>query len=101
MKGTFSEKEIAYLKSQRLARIATVSANGDPDVAPVGFTFDGQHLLIGGIEMAVAGHLSREMLEHYSHVRMAAKRGVIEKLAGGLIAPPSVPTDTQPAEIVQ
>src|SRR5205085_2051385 len=24
--------------------------------------------------MAVAGHLSREMMEHYSHVRMAAKR---------------------------
>lgn len=47
----FSEKEIAYLKSQRLARIATVSANGDPDVAPVGFTFDGQHFLIGGIDL--------------------------------------------------
>ena len=38
----FSEKEIAYLKSQKLARIATVSADGEPDVAPVGFTFDGQ-----------------------------------------------------------
>jgi integrase len=24
--------------------------------------------------MAVAGHMSRRMLEHYSHVRMAAKR---------------------------
>jgi hypothetical protein len=35
----FSEKEIAYLQSQRLARIATVSADGKPDVAPGGFTF--------------------------------------------------------------
>ena len=47
----FSEKEIAYLKSQRLGRIATVSANGEPDVAPVGFTFDGQHFLVGGIDL--------------------------------------------------
>jgi hypothetical protein len=30
--------------------------------------------------MAVAGHLSRRMLEHYSHVRMAAKRAALEKL---------------------
>ncbi len=36
--------------------------------------------------MAVAGHLSREMLEHYSHIRMAAKRAAVDKLAGGLIA---------------
>jgi integrase len=38
--------------------------------------------------MAVAGHLSREMMEHYSHVRMAAKREALDKLSGGLIAPP-------------
>src|SRR6266446_567197 len=47
----FSEKEIAYLKSQRLARIATVSAKGEPDVAPVGFTFDGEHFLVGGHDL--------------------------------------------------
>jgi hypothetical protein len=35
--------------------------------------------------MALAGHMSREMLEHYSHVRMAAKREALDKLAGGLI----------------
>jgi hypothetical protein len=33
----FSEEEIAYLRSQRLARIATVSAGGQPDVVPLGF----------------------------------------------------------------
>ncbi len=38
--------------------------------------------------MAVAGHLSREMLEHYSHVRMAAKRDALDKLSGGLISHP-------------
>lgn len=47
----FSEKEIAYLRSQRLARIATVSAGGEPDVAPVGFTFDGERFLIGGMDL--------------------------------------------------
>lgn len=31
--------------------------------------------------MAIAGHLSRRMLEHYSHVRMEAKRKAIEALA--------------------
>jgi pyridoxamine 5'-phosphate oxidase family protein len=47
----FSEKEIAYLKSQRLGRIATVSASGQPDVAPVGYTFDGSRFLVGGIDL--------------------------------------------------
>jgi pyridoxamine 5'-phosphate oxidase family protein len=47
----FSDKEIAYLQSQRLARIATVSADGEPDVAPVGFTFDGNRFLVGGIDL--------------------------------------------------
>ncbi|HKP85162.1 MAG TPA: PPOX class F420-dependent oxidoreductase [Blastocatellia bacterium] len=46
----FSEQEVEYIKSQRLARIATVSAQMQPDVAPVGFEFDGQHFYIGGRE---------------------------------------------------
>ena len=44
----FTEKEIAYLKSQPLARIATVAEDGQPDVVPVGFDFDGNHIYIGG-----------------------------------------------------
>ncbi|MGI9071122.1 MAG: tyrosine-type recombinase/integrase [Bryobacteraceae bacterium] len=39
--------------------------------------------------MAVAGHMSREMLEHYSHVRMAAKRTALDKLESGLMGIPS------------
>jgi integrase len=31
--------------------------------------------------MAIAGHLSRAMLEHYSHIRMAAKRAALEGIA--------------------
>jgi pyridoxamine 5'-phosphate oxidase family protein len=49
---SFSEEEIEYLRSQRLARIATVSANGQPDVVPVGFDFDGTHLYVGGMDPA-------------------------------------------------
>jgi pyridoxamine 5'-phosphate oxidase family protein len=44
----FSEKEIAYIKSQRLGRLATVSSGMQPDVVPVGFEFDGEHFYIGG-----------------------------------------------------
>ena len=28
--------------------------------------------------MSIAGHLSRKMLEHYSHIRMAAKRVALD-----------------------
>jgi hypothetical protein len=38
--------------------------------------------------MALAGHLSRAMLEHYSHIRMAAKRTALDSLSTG--APPDV-----------
>jgi pyridoxamine 5'-phosphate oxidase family protein len=44
----FTEEEAAYLRSQPLARIATVSPDGQPDVAPVGFEFDGTYLYVGG-----------------------------------------------------
>jgi pyridoxamine 5'-phosphate oxidase family protein len=43
----FSEAEVNYLKSQRLARVATSSPNGVPEVSPVGFEFDGKHFWVG------------------------------------------------------
>lgn len=30
--------------------------------------------------MAIAGHVSREMLEHYSHIRQEAKRKAVAEL---------------------
>ena len=48
----FSEAEIKYLKAQKLARIATVSSQDQPDVAPVGFELDGEYLYIGGRDPA-------------------------------------------------
>jgi len=44
----FSAQEVAYLRSQRLARLSTVAPDGQPDVAPVGFEFDGTHFYVGG-----------------------------------------------------
>jgi pyridoxamine 5'-phosphate oxidase family protein len=36
----FTPEEIAYLQSQLLGRLATVGANGDPHVVPVGFRYN-------------------------------------------------------------
>jgi pyridoxamine 5'-phosphate oxidase family protein len=44
----FTEDETAYLKSQPLARIATVGPGGQPDVTPVSFEFDGTYFYVGG-----------------------------------------------------
>ncbi len=43
----FSKAETDYLKTQRLARIATASPKGIPEVSPVGFEFDGKYFWIG------------------------------------------------------
>lgn len=48
----FSEDEVNYIRSQRLARVATVSGDGQPDLVPVGFEFDGSHFYIGGFNPA-------------------------------------------------
>ena len=45
----FTEKEIAYMKSQKLARVATVSSEGQPDVSPVGFEIRNNLIFIGGM----------------------------------------------------
>jgi integrase len=45
--------------------------------------------------MSIAGHISRQMLEHYSHIRMDAKRRALESLetsASEIPAPSLVPT---------
>lgn len=55
----FSQKEMDYLNSQRLARIATASAptlseeagSAQPDVVPVGYDFDGDCFYVGGMNL--------------------------------------------------
>jgi pyridoxamine 5'-phosphate oxidase family protein len=50
----FSDEEIAYLQSQPLARLATVNADGQPDVVPVAFELDGPYIWVGGVGPDVA-----------------------------------------------
>jgi pyridoxamine 5'-phosphate oxidase family protein len=65
-KSIFSRKEVKYIKSQSITRIATAAEveTGpmnksesshprivQPDVVPVGFHFDGEHFYIGGFDM--------------------------------------------------
>ena len=47
----FTDTELEYLGSQRLGRIATVSAKGEPDVAAVGFRVDADDVVVGGIDI--------------------------------------------------
>jgi pyridoxamine 5'-phosphate oxidase family protein len=51
----FSEKELEYLKSQRIAGLATAAGSSEgsvqPDVVPVGFDFDGQYFYVGGMNI--------------------------------------------------
>jgi len=39
------------------------------------------HRAGGQTIMAIAGHVSRQMLEHYSHIRLEAKRRAVEMLS--------------------
>ncbi|MER6663438.1 PPOX class F420-dependent oxidoreductase [Amycolatopsis japonica] len=51
---TFTGEEIAYLRSQPLARFATLSEDGEqPDVVPLAFEFDGTDFWVGGVGASV------------------------------------------------
>jgi pyridoxamine 5'-phosphate oxidase family protein len=52
--ATFSDKELDYLRGQRLARLATADADGAPHVVPVGFRIseDGAAIEVGGHNLA-------------------------------------------------
>ena len=51
---SFTEAEIDYLKSQRLGRIATVAADGTPQVRPTSFHYNAElgTIDVGGFHMA-------------------------------------------------
>lgn len=44
----FTDEEIEYLRAHPLGRLATVAADGTPDVVPVAVEFDGGALWVGG-----------------------------------------------------
>jgi len=81
----FTEKEIAYLKSQILTRLATVSETGQPDAVAVGFEFDGQHFYIGGYDLPTtrkykniaAGHIQVALvIDDLASVNPWSPRGI-------------------------
>jgi pyridoxamine 5'-phosphate oxidase family protein len=49
--GVFTEAEQEYLTGQRLARLATASPDGEPDVSAVGFSVDGDTIVSGGLDL--------------------------------------------------
>jgi pyridoxamine 5'-phosphate oxidase family protein len=49
---SFTDAELHYLRSQPLARLASVDAEGQPDVVPVGITIDGPYIYIAGRDNA-------------------------------------------------
>lgn len=61
---SFTPEEVEYLGTQPLARLATVAADGQPDVVPVAFEFDGAGFWIGGSgESVLATRKLRNILE--------------------------------------
>jgi pyridoxamine 5'-phosphate oxidase-like protein len=57
--ATFTEKELEYLRSQRLGRLATADLQGAPHVVPLGFRVaeDGAAVDVGG--RSFAGSMKR------------------------------------------
>ena len=49
--SVFTDSELEYLASQRLGRIATVGADGQPHVVPTSFRYDPDHdaIDVGGM----------------------------------------------------
>jgi pyridoxamine 5'-phosphate oxidase family protein len=48
---TFTDAERQYLAGQHLARLATASPEGTPDVSAVGFGLDGDDIVSGGLDL--------------------------------------------------
>jgi pyridoxamine 5'-phosphate oxidase family protein len=49
--AVFTDAERVYLSGQRLARLATASEDGQPDVSAVGFSVDGETIVSGGLDL--------------------------------------------------
>jgi len=52
--SVFTDKELDYLAGQRLGRIATVGADGQPHVVPTSFRYnpDYEAIDVGGLRMS-------------------------------------------------
>ena len=45
---SFTDEEVLYLRSQPIARLATLCPEEQPDLVPLGFEFDGTFFWVGG-----------------------------------------------------
>jgi pyridoxamine 5'-phosphate oxidase family protein len=52
--SVFTDNELEYLAGQRLGRIATVGADGQPHVVPTSFRYNAEHdaIDVGGLRMS-------------------------------------------------
>src|SRR5437762_3495691 len=66
--SVFTEKELEYLGEQRLGRLATVDAAGNPHVVPMGFRYDAESDTIdmGGFD--IAGSIKWKHAERHPRV---------------------------------
>jgi PPOX class probable F420-dependent enzyme len=82
----FTEGELEFLRSQRIARLATVGPTGWPHVVPVMYALDGD----GGFEFDVDGvklrNLQRDPRAAMAIDAMGPKRGVTIQGRAELIA---------------
>lgn len=67
---SFDDAETAYLRSQPLARIATVGSGEQPDVVPVSFEFDGTFIWVGGGATVLATQKFRNLRTGSSKVAL-------------------------------
>jgi pyridoxamine 5'-phosphate oxidase family protein len=74
----FSEAELAYLRTQKLGRLATVNAQGEPQVAAVSFRYNPEldTIDIGGRDM-----------EHSQKFRNVARNGLASLLIDDVLPP--------------
>lgn len=49
--SAFTDAELEYLRSQRLARVATATPSGNPEVSPVGFSADPDGITTSGFDI--------------------------------------------------
>ncbi len=49
--------------------------------------------------MSIAGHASREMLDHYSHIRLMAQRRALEAIETPIPEPQPVSEEPAPATV--
>ena len=76
--SNFTPTEIAYLNDQRLGRLATVNAAGEPHVVPVGFRYNAE---LDSID--IGGHGFGKSRKY----RDASRRGVVAFVVDDVLPP--------------